>query len=61
MALRTLDDGDASPQDLAARAAWLYYVGGMRQDQIADEAGQARWAALIAEVAGRVLLALEGQ
>ena len=32
----------------------------VRQDQIADEGGQARWAALIAEVAGRVLLALEG-
>jgi len=33
----------------------------VRQDQIESEGGQARWAALIAEVAGRVLLALEGQ
>ncbi len=33
----------------------------VRQDQIADEGGQARWAMLIAEVAGRVLLALDGQ
>lgn len=33
----------------------------VRQDQIADAAGQARWAALIADVAGRVLLALDGQ
>lgn len=33
----------------------------VRQDQIGTERGQARWAALIADVAGRVLLALEGQ
>jgi predicted N-formylglutamate amidohydrolase len=33
----------------------------VRQDQIAEEAGQARWAARIAEVAGRVLLELDGQ
>lgn len=33
----------------------------VRQDQIEDEGGQARWAALIADVAGRVLLALDGQ
>mgnify|MGYP003709779761 CR=1 FL=1 len=31
----------------------------IRQDQIATEAGQARWATLVADVAGRVLLALE--
>ena len=31
----------------------------IRNDQIADEAGQARWAAMIADVAGRVQLALE--
>jgi predicted N-formylglutamate amidohydrolase len=31
----------------------------VRQDQIASEAGQARWASLIADVAGRVLLALD--
>ena len=42
MALRTLDSDDASPDDLAARAAWLYYVGGLRQDQIADELGISR-------------------
>lgn len=33
----------------------------VRQDQIAEERRQARWAALISEVAGQVLLALEGQ
>jgi predicted N-formylglutamate amidohydrolase len=31
----------------------------LRQDQIDSEGGQARWAALIADVAVRVLLALE--
>lgn len=31
----------------------------IRNDLIANEAGQARWAAIIADVAGRVLLALE--
>lgn len=31
----------------------------VRQDQIANEAGQARWAMMIADIAGRVLLALE--
>ena len=31
----------------------------IRQDQIVTEAGQARWATMIADVAGRVLLALE--
>jgi len=31
----------------------------IRQDQIATEAGQTRWATLVADVAGRVLLALE--
>ena len=31
----------------------------VRQDQIATEAGQARWAMMIADIAGRVLLALE--
>lgn len=30
----------------------------VRQDQIANEAGQARWAALIADVAGQVVIAL---
>lgn len=33
----------------------------VRQDQIAAEAGQARWAALIADVMQQVVLALEGQ
>ncbi|SFA73446.1 DNA-binding transcriptional regulator LsrR, DeoR family [Poseidonocella pacifica] len=36
------DDRDTSPQDDAARAAWLYYVGGLRQDQIAEELGVSR-------------------
>ncbi|MGI8943777.1 MAG: N-formylglutamate amidohydrolase [Qipengyuania sp.] len=32
----------------------------VRQDQIETEAGQARWAMMIADIAGRLLLALEG-
>ena len=35
-------DIDASPTDDAARAGWLYYVGGMTQDQIARELGVSR-------------------
>lgn len=33
---------DATPQDDAARAGWLYYVGGLTQDQIAQELGVSR-------------------
>jgi DNA-binding transcriptional regulator LsrR (DeoR family) len=33
---------DATPLDDAARAGWLYYVGGMTQDQIAQELGVSR-------------------
>ena len=48
--------------DRHAEAAGIPYCTiEVRQDQIATEAGQARWAALIADVAGRVLLALDGQ
>lgn len=47
--------------DRHAEAAGIPYCAiEVRQDQIGDEAGQARWAALIADVAGRVLLALDG-
>lgn len=35
-------DIDATPTDDAARAGWLYYVGGMTQDQIARELGVSR-------------------
>lgn len=35
-------DTDASTDDQAARAAWLYYVGGLTQDQIAGEMGVSR-------------------
>ncbi|GAB1478962.1 sugar-binding domain-containing protein [Paracoccaceae bacterium] len=35
-------DHEPSPQDEAARAGWLYYVGGMTQDQIAGELGVSR-------------------
>lgn len=35
-------DSDASQQDDAARAGWLYYVGGMTQDQIAGQLGISR-------------------
>ncbi len=48
--------------DRHAEAAGIPYCAiEVRQDQIGDEGGQARWAALIADVAGRVLLALDGQ
>ncbi|NPD14355.1 MarR family transcriptional regulator [Xinfangfangia sp. D13-10-4-6] len=33
---------ETTPQDDAARAGWLYYVGGMTQDQIATELGISR-------------------
>lgn len=33
---------DPTPTDDAARAGWLYYVGGMTQDQIATELGVSR-------------------
>ena len=43
-----------------AEARGIHYLGiEVRQDQIATEAGQARWAALLAEVAGQVALMLE--
>ncbi len=35
-------DPDVTLQDEAARAGWLYYVGGMTQDQIAAELGVSR-------------------
>ena len=37
-----MPDNDATPQDEAARAGWLYYVGQMTQDQIAREMGISR-------------------
>lgn len=37
-----IDDRDVSPRDFAARAAWLSYVGGLTQDQIARELGISR-------------------
>jgi predicted N-formylglutamate amidohydrolase len=43
-----------------AEAHGRHYFGlEVRQDLIADEAGQARWASLVARVANRVALALE--
>ncbi|QPM89474.1 sugar-binding transcriptional regulator [Pseudooceanicola algae] len=36
------EDGDRALKDDAARAAWLYYVGGLRQDRIAEEMGISR-------------------
>ena len=36
------DDADVSQRDLSARAAWLSYVGGLTQDQIAQELGISR-------------------
>ena len=35
-------DPEPTVQDEAARAGWLYYVGGMTQDQIAAEMGVSR-------------------
>lgn len=35
-------DSDVSLRDEAARAGWLYYVGGLTQDQIAAELGVSR-------------------
>ena len=35
-------ESDATPLDDAARAGWLYYVGGLTQDQIARELGVSR-------------------
>ncbi len=35
-------DSEATPLDDAARAGWLYYVGGLTQDQIARELGVSR-------------------
>lgn len=40
--MNTTRDRDASIDDQAARAAWLYYVGGLTQDQIAGEMGLSR-------------------
>ncbi|HEX5643997.1 MAG TPA: N-formylglutamate amidohydrolase, partial [Erythrobacter sp.] len=43
-----------------AEAHGRRYLGiEVRQDQIGDPAGRARWAALLADVARRVALALE--
>lgn len=36
------EETGAARRDLAARAAWLYYVGGMTQDQVARELGISR-------------------
>ena len=38
----TRTDAEPTTQDAAARAGWLYYVGGMTQDQIATELGVSR-------------------
>lgn len=46
--------------DRHAEARGIPYLGiEVRQDQISNEAGQTRWAALLAEVAGQVALTLE--
>lgn len=48
--------------DRHAESAGIPYCAiEIRQDQIAEEAGQARWAALVADVAARVLAGLDGQ
>ncbi|MGH1331969.1 MAG: sugar-binding transcriptional regulator [Paracoccaceae bacterium] len=40
--MSNIRDTETSVQDEAARAGWLYYVGGMTQDQIASELGVSR-------------------
>ncbi|WP_417806991.1 sugar-binding transcriptional regulator [Thioclava sp.] len=40
--MNRLNEIDATREDEAARAGWLYYVGGMTQDQIAAELGVSR-------------------
>jgi DNA-binding transcriptional regulator LsrR (DeoR family) len=42
MAKIRIDDNDLSTRDLAARAAWMSYVGGLTQDQIAQALGISR-------------------
>lgn len=42
MARSNGDDADHATRDLAARAAWMSYVGGLTQDQIAQELGISR-------------------
>ncbi|PRY24878.1 DNA-binding transcriptional regulator LsrR (DeoR family) [Aliiruegeria haliotis] len=42
MNLAKPSESDTTPLDEAARAAWLYYVGGKTQDQIARELGISR-------------------
>lgn len=42
MAKQSEPENDLSPRDLAARAAWLSFVGGLTQDQIAAELGISR-------------------
>ena len=37
-----MNELDPPPQDEAARAGWLYYVGGLTQDQVAAELGVSR-------------------
>jgi DNA-binding transcriptional regulator LsrR (DeoR family) len=37
-----MTDPEITPQDEAARAGWLYYVGGLTQDQVAAELGVSR-------------------
>ncbi|PYF13263.1 DNA-binding transcriptional regulator LsrR (DeoR family) [Rhodobacter viridis] len=40
--MTTMTDPEITPQDEAARAGWLYYVGGLTQDQVAAELGVSR-------------------
>lgn len=42
MARHSADENDVSPRDFSARAAWLSFVGGLTQDQIAKELGISR-------------------
>ena len=53
-------DLNATMDRHAESAGIPYCTIEVRQDQIATEAGQARWAAMIADVARQVVVALEG-
>lgn len=43
--MNRMSDTETSPRDDAARAGWLYYVGGLTQDQIARQLGVSRQSA----------------
>ena len=51
--MNSLSESEPSQTDEAARAGWLYYVGGLTQDQIATELGVSAASGRSALSAGR--------